>query len=507
MSLFCFSEKLSKYYSNFLPTQIAFCFFLGCISVLSFSPFNFKILIIFSLSIFFHSIWKSQNIKEAGLKGYFFGLGFMSIGVSWIYISIEKFGGVSPFLAIIFTILFIFFISAYFFIFGALTKYLSQESSKIKVMVFIVPSVWFLIEIMRATFFTGFPWLSIGYSQIDGPFSNFAPVVGIYGVGFILALISALLTLWKKIWPILAIFSIWSAGYGFSLINWTEPIDDEMKVTIIQGNIAQSEKWKPQLFSKNLQLYLNLTRQHLDSDIIVWPETAIAAFSDQIEKNILKPIQKMASKESFDLLTGIVTREKNGNYYNSVINLGVSGRQVYSKKHLVPFGEYLPLKFFSKKIFSFLDIPMSDFSSGDNRNNIFLNNYPVGINICYEDTFPAVVKESLPNATYLINVSNDAWFGNSLAPHQHLEIARMRALEFGRFFIRSTNNGISAIIDNKGKIVKISPQFQKSVLSYNIKLYKGSTPFNDFHNNPLLVITSITLLMALLKIGIFAVKN
>ena len=507
MTIYSALNNFIHSFSGSFIFQLIVCFFLGASAVLSFSPFQIEILIIFSLAIFFQFIYSSKNIKHAALLGLFFGIGFMGFGVSWIYISIEKFGGVSPFLAFIFTILFILFISIYFSIFGGAVKLIGRNNKKPFVMIFIIPSLWFLIELARGLFFTGFPWLSIGYSQINSTISSFAPIIGVYGVGFVIAFIAASLTLWKKIWPVLLVLSIWLISYGLSFTNWTEPMEEKINVAIVQGNIEQSKKWEPTLFFRNLQLYLDLTKNLSGSDVIVWPETAVAAFDDQIEEEILSPIQNLAAKNSFDLLTGIVNRNFRGEYYNSVINLGASGRQIYKKSHLVPFGEYLPLKPISKTIFSFLSIPMSDFSPGENKRNIKLGGNSVGVSICYEDVFSSEIAKSFPKSRYLVNVSNDAWFGDSLAPHQHLEIAQMRALEFGRFFVRSTNNGISAIIDNRGKIRKIAPQFKEFVLESELILYEGATPYSNFNDVPLIIVSFIFLLICMSNKKPFSTKG
>jgi len=293
---------------------------------------------------------------------------------------------------------------------------------------------------------------------------------------------------------------IWAGGLTLSWQDWTAASGEQIRVSLVQGNIAQQDKWKRHLFATNLRLYRDLTEQVPDSALVVWPETAIAAFDDEIEDSVLQPLHALMAGQDRDLITGIVSREEDGRYYNAMITLGASGRYHYHKRHLVPFGEYLPFKPLLDPVLGFLEIPMSDFSPGNGSKPLVpLAGTVAGVNICYEDAFASEVLRALPQAGFLINASNDAWFGDSLAPHQHLQIARMRALEAGRYLLRATNTGISAIIDPRGELRGTAPQFEQAVLTDLIQPMQGMTPYTRWGDWPLLVM-SLLVLLGLLRL-------
>ncbi len=445
-----------------------------------------------------------------------FGLGFMGFGVSWLHISIDQFGGVGLPLAIIITLLFIATIALFFGLAGWLGARLCSKNKTTNLLI-IFPAIWTLVEWMRGWFLTGFPWLSMGYSQLDTPLQGLAPIVGVFGVSWIVALLAALVALilrafmdapalqskamFKPLLGIAGIIMIWTVASLLDGHLWTKPAGEPIRATLIQGNIPQEIKWRRDQFRPTIQLYTSLTRANWESDLIIWPETAIPAFYRRVKDDLLDPLEAEAQSHNTDLLVGIAVQgSKDSSYFNAMVSLGKE-RGTYSKRHLVPFGEFLPLKWLLNPLIDFLQIPMSDFSAGDNdKTRLNLAGYPAGISICYEDAFGEEVIQALPEAAFLINASNDAWFGDSLAPHQHLEIARMRALETGRYLLRATNTGISAIIGPKGDIQGLSAAFKRETLTREIIPMQGMTPYVLIGNggiiSALLILLVVTLFIS-----------
>lgn len=330
---------------------------------------------------------------------------------------------------------------------------------------------------------TGFPWLSIGYAHLDSPLGGFAPIIGVYGIGSLSILISLLLARWKQAKNYLAfviIGLIGLAGYGLQQIEWTKPAGAPLDISMVQGNISQDMKWRRDMRSKIINKYWQASQPYLDSDLIVWPEVAIPGRSEDMQP-LLKSMEATLRQHNSRLLTGIVVSDwMKREYYNSMLMLGVE-QGVYHKRHLVPFGEYYPFRSLISWMRQYIKIPMSDMTPGpDQQPMMSAKGVNIGVSICFEDVFSRDINLDLPQANILLNTSNDAWFGDSLAPHQHLQIAQMRALETGRPMVRSTNTGSSAFIDHKGKITAALAQFKLDTARANIQGRSGATPFIAF---------------------------
>jgi len=473
------------------------CFSSGALLPLAFSPYHYSIIAILSLAYLFYIVLNSTP-RDAGLFGYAFGFGMFGIGVNWLHISINLFGGVNLAGALIITFVLVTFLSLY----PALITYVYQRyfgNKGIVPFLIVMPALWILAEWFRSSVFTGFPWLNVGYSQIDTPLSSLAPMLGVYGISWLTALISATLvalfrvTYKTRIVIICTFFITWIALNLLNGIDWTTYKGNEVSVALIQGAIPQEIKWKPDQRQRTLDLYLSLSEQYKDSQLIIWPETAIPVLHHQAEEFIQQMADK-ARSQNHDYLVGIPFKDLDSNkFYNGIIVIG-SNNDTYYKQHLVPFGEYLPFDKWLRPILNLMKIPMSDFSAGPNRKPVVLAaNEIIGVSICYEDVFGEEIISALPDATLLVNISNDAWFGDSIAPHQHLQMARMRALETGRYMLRATNTGVSAIINEKGDITASSPQFIPHVTSGKVKTFEGLTPYARFGNWP--VITAAFLLL------------
>ena len=397
---------------------------------------------------------------------------------------------------------------AFLAIYPALVGYLGKRwfyHSKPAFLLLGMPALWVLGEWCRSRLFTGFPWLNFGYSQIDSPLAGLAPITGVYGVTWVTILSSGLVIMIYhaagkyKLLSFISLIIIWGGTGQIYLKDWTE-VSGNISTALIQGAIPQKLKWKPELREKSFNLYLDLTRPYLNSDLIIWPETAIPALYHQVP-DLTARLQELTGAGGGSLITGIPVRDQDtGNIYNSAV-LFDGSTVVYHKRHLVPFGEYLPLRFLLHPVFRFLKIPVSDFTPGTQSKPLLPGtDFDTGISICYEDTFGEEVIESLPEAGILVNISNDAWFGDSLAPHQHLQMARMRAKESGRYLLRATNTGITAIIDEMGWISSRSEQFKPVALTGKVLLFTGSTPYAKTGNIPVLM-------LALIILGVTAIKS
>lgn len=464
----------------------------GALVPLGFAPFGWYPLPVLALALLVVLLWHAGPRRALWL-GWLFGLGEFGIGVSWVHISIHEYGNASLALSVFTMLLLVMYLA----LFPALMGWVlarTRGDARARFMLAAFPAAWALSEWLRSWLFTGFPWLNIGYSQIDSPLAGFAPLFGVYGLGFMVALSAGLLALLvtapgrARLLAGVVLPLLWLGGWQLNQQRWTQPAGEAFNATLVQGNIPQALKWRPEQQRGTLDRYTALTREHLDSRLIVWPETAVPAFYDQVDAEFLQPLRKEMRAAGVSLVTGIpVLDREHWQYYNAVISLDEPGA-FYYKVHLVPFGEYLPLRDWLAALLSFLPVPEADFTAGDIHQPLLrAAGYPVGASICYEVAFGEELIQALPQAAYLINISNDAWFGDSLAPHQHEEMARMRARETERYLLRATNTGISAIIDAGGRIVAQSPQFEVATVSHAVQPRSGATPYVRWGNWPVVI--------------------
>ncbi len=470
----------------------------GAVTTLAFEPFNFWPLAIVGPAILF-LLWL-KNRRWSGFQlGLIYGLGLMGSGVSWLHISIAQFGNLGWFPPLLITALFVLITALYYGLAGWLAN--RFESTASLRLLAIYPAIWVASEWFRGWFLSGFPWLQLGHSQIDSPLAGYSPLLGALGSSWAAALSAGLLLALvlsaEKYRTVLAALLLWCVGWGLQQVSWTQPHGDPLRVAMIQGNIPQEKKWQPDQLLDTLRLYATETRIHLDNDLIIWPETAIPAFLSQVDEPFVQPLESALENNDAHLVFGVVRMdEERQTYFNTMVSAG-GLRDYYYKHHLVPFTEFLPFKSILNPLVNFLTIPMSDFAAGTSAKPLMtVGNHQVGMSICYEDAFGNEMIQALPEAAYLINASNDAWFGDSLAPHQHLQIARMRALETGRYLLRSTNTGVSAIIDPHGGLVKVSPLLKKDVLLGEIQPMSGSTPYASLGNLPILTLLLMSLMLA-----------
>lgn len=464
----------------------------GLLFTLAFAPFNFAYLAPIALSLLFFS-WQNTTPLRAFLMGYLFGIGSFGLGISWVYVSVHDYGGANSLSAFLISLLCVLFWG----IFPGIAGYISAKTqlNKTPQLSYIsLPVIWILVEYLRGELvLNGFPWLQIAYAQLETPLAGYIPLVGAYGTGLISAFsASALIAIFQmpKYRSVLlaTLISTWGLGAYLNTQQWTHAIGNPIKVSLLQGNLTQDQKWLPENKAKTLQWYKTTTEAHWDSKIIVWPETAIPAFLSEVNEGFIQPLSQEAQQHQSTVVVSLpIKNPETSEIYNAVMSLGQT-MGVYKKRHLLPFGEYLPLQPLSGFILNSLAIKLGQFTAGDLKQAL-LNavGYPFITTICYEDAFGELGLININQAAFLINVTNDAWFGDSIESHQHLQIARMRALETGRYLLRATNTGVTAIVDAKGRILQQAPIFEATSITDNIIPMTGLTPYARFADKPILI--------------------
>lgn len=469
----------------------------GGLIPLAFAPFYYYPIALLSLFLLL-ACWDGVSIKQAAWRGWLFGLGMFGVGVSWVFVAIHVFGHSSIFLAGLLTFAFVAILSSYLALLGALLKKITIGRFQPHDSLLLFPVGWLGFELFKAWFLSGFPWLEIGVSQIDGPLAGWVPVVGVNTVSLLVAFSSACLyvCLKHRQWfYLLPLALIWISGPVLQQQEWTSPSGTPIKTSIIQGNVPQDIKWNSEQLMNTLTLYENLTELHWDSDLVVWPENALPAFYHQLNDFYLTPLQAKAREHHTDILLGLPVLGKNGeDYYNSMMVLGAE-KGFYHKQHLVPFGDYVPFAWL-RGLIAFFNLPMSGFVPGNAGQELLkAAGQSVGVSICYEDVFSMEVLQALPEANILVNATNNAWYGDSFAPHQHFQISRSRALETGRPLVRATTNGISALVDSKGRVEQQTSQFEQATLTGEVQPREGETPYVAVKRWPLYILVLVMLLL------------
>lgn len=464
---------------------------LGAATVLGFAPFGAFPLPILTLALLF-LLWRgAASPRQTAMLGFAWGMGCFLAGVSWVYVSMHDVGGMAAPLAVLATLAF----CALLALFPALAGYLfGRGRADLRWRdTFLAAGVWTLSEWLRGWVLTGFPWLAIGYSQTPpSPLAGFAPLFGVYGVGLLVALIAALLSAgWRSFRPVLVVLAILVAGQGLRGIAWTDPVGTSFTVSLLQGNVPQSLKWMPENLSLSVQTYARLATEH-PAQVTVLPETAIPLLFDQIPREVLHTLTRHG-----DALIGTAIRTRDGGYTNGAVVITPElSVQAYSKVHLVPFGEYIPPGF--DWFFGLVNIPMADFIAGaPGQKPLVVAGQKIMPNICYEDLFGEEILAGVPAATVLVNLSNTAWFGDSLAQPQHLQIARMRALETGRPMLRATNTGMTAAVAPDGSVAAVLPPFVAAALTVEVRGYTGRTPFSQVGNRLVVLLAFVACAPAL----------
>ncbi len=463
----------------------------GLLLPLAFAPFGWYPLAVPLLAAFMF-LCEGQRPAEAAWRGFWFGFTAFAAGTYWLYTSIHVFGGAPVIVAAVLMLGLFCLMAAYTALAGAGAAALPGLAPVLRWCV-VWPALFTVLAWLRGFLFTGFPWLTLGYGQIDGPLAAWAPLAGVHGVSFVTVMLAgALLTLIRggsiaRMMAIGLIIVLFAATYALQTIRWTSPIGDDVRVSMVQGSISQDRKWLPEQLRPTLELYSRLTFEQ-DADLVIWPEVAVPALAREVQA-FLDVVAAEARARDLQIYLGILTLDQDRRQYrNSLIGLGQHADQ-YHKRHLVPFGEFFPVPDFARRWMRSAGLPNQDTLAGSAEQSLLrLGDVQLAPTICYEDAYGAEQLGFLPAANLLISVSNDAWFGTTIAAHQHLQIARMRALETGRFMLRATNTGVTAIISPRGEIVARSPQFEPHVLSGVVQPYAGATLYVRFGNWPVLLI-------------------
>jgi apolipoprotein N-acyltransferase len=461
----------------------------GAMTTLAFAPYDYPVLAVTGLAALLAATWVSP-VAKVFRRTWWWGAGFFSAGVWWVYISIAIYGQGGPPAGVVVAVLFIAFLACFPAWVSAITARFASRCPQVALLL-VWPALWVLFEWVRSWIFTGFPWLSMGYSQSDTPLAGYAPVVGVFGVGAILAWSAAAMVhtfVWRNGISVLVlalVAGMWGGGMALRDVVWTSPKGRELTVATVQANIPQDIKWQEAHMDPTMQLHWDLTREVWRRDLIVWPETAIPRFYDEVERTFVAELRREAVIRRSEMIVGIPYYDfETRKYYNTVMSIG-RRHAFYKKSHLVPFGEYLPFRALLGTALDFLGAAQEDYSPSDQpARPLMVAGQPVGVSICYEDAFGDEVRRVLPEATLLVNVSNDGWFGDSIAPAQHLQMARMRALETGRAMVRATNTGISAVIDERGRVVAQSPLLRTHVLTGRVQPRVGTTPYVQYGDAP-----------------------
>jgi apolipoprotein N-acyltransferase len=478
----------------------------GALSTLSLSPFEFWPAAPLSLYLFIHLL-QTDHLGKATLLGWLYGVGMFGTGSSWVYVSIHVHGYAPVPLALLLTTLWTMALALLPALFAfSYVRFVAPHRGAI---LFGFPALSVLFEWLRSWLLTGFPWLYLGYSGIDTWLAGWAPIGGVYLLSLAISFSAAGIFLIchqtnNSIRSIAAaiVATLWLGGLALSEIEWTSSESrQELKIGIVQANIRQQLKWQPAYYDTTLDIYQQMTNRLKNKDIIIWPEAAIPNYYQNAQEFLL-PIAENLEQQDTTLITGIPFINKaNGDIkiHNSIAAMG-NGSGIYHKQRLVPFGEYVPMESLLRGLIQFFDLPMSSFSPGEPDQALLkAGKYLAAPFICYEIVYPDLVREFARQADFLITVSNDSWFGASIGPLQHLQMARMRALENGRYLIRSTNNGISAVINPDGSIQSQSKQFVAQTLSGHIHAVDGHTPFSGTGSLPVLAFCAVALAGLVLK--------
>jgi apolipoprotein N-acyltransferase len=468
-----------------LKANLAASIIAGAMAPLALAPLNLWPLAPLSVVLFWYTLNHSNHTKNAMVNGLAYGLGYFGVGVSWVFVSMVDHGDTHWLLATVLTVLFCFGLALLYGVFAGLF-YRLKHHHQYPSLLFI--GLWVSLDLLRAWLLTGFPWLYLGYAGLDTFVAGYAPILGVHGITLLL-LFSGLLILGVQVklhLRLALLAGLWLTGYGLSTISWTQPSQKApLKVTILQADVKLKDKWSPQTLTPTLGYYFKQSYLHLGSDLIVWPETAIATYWDYIAP-AFEPLSTLAKEKNTQIISGTVIRETpkaGANYYNGLVAFGAEDGQYY-KQRLVPFGEYVPLESWLRGAINFFDLPMSAFKLPLKEQGLLTQNIAIAGNICYEIAYPQLVAQQAAQAQMILTVSNDTWFEHSLAPWQHLQMAQMRALENRKPVVRATNSGVSALIDASGEITHIAPVYQQAQLTGLVALMEGKTPYNTGLNWP-----------------------
>ncbi|MES1926200.1 apolipoprotein N-acyltransferase [Salinisphaera sp. T31B1] len=480
---------------------------LGGLATLGFAPFGYYGLTLIAI-VGLIALWWQAGARRAAWRGWVFGLAHFGTGIYWTFVSTYYYGGAPLPMAIGLVCLLSAYMAAYPMLVGAFAGF-TRGLPRTLWALLLVPGAWLAAELMRSWVLTGFPWLSLGYSLIDAPLTALAPIGGVYFMGALMVAAAGMVVLLfagSLIGRAVSVALLAAAPFALWLLppasQWTRPAGEPVSVDVIQGNFPQQVKWDPDTFATTLTRYRNLTERS-DADLVLWPEVAIPAPANRVQ-SYFDDIDAMAANRGQTVLAGTLVHQGDDQpYYNAVLALG-AGHGRYYKRHLVPFGEYFPVPDFVMHWLDGINMRYSNFGFGaEDQPLIEVDGVKIGLSICFEDAFGYEIAKALPAAGILANVTNDAWFAGTTAADQHLEIARMRALEAGRPMLRAANTGISAVIDFDGRVRERTGQFEIANIQTRVQPRAGLTPYMRIGDWPLwtagFLLTGVGLIAAIAR--------
>ncbi|SDH66386.1 Apolipoprotein N-acyltransferase [Vibrio xiamenensis] len=495
--------KILSFHRLWRPLAAAF---IGASTTFSFAPYDIWPLAILS-PVILMLLLHNQSPKASLWTGFAWGLGQFATGISWVHISIDTFGGMPKIASVFLMTLLVSYLALYPALYAWLLNRFFPRLSRHRFFL-AAPVLWLICDWLRGWIMTGFPWLWLGYSQLNSPLANFAPLGGVELITLAIMVCASAISysMLTKRWMNLIIPAvIFATGFGLNAVHWVTPKDKVTKFALIQGNIDQALKWVPSQRWPTILKYTDLSRDNWDADIIIWPEAAIPAFEFEVS-SFLQTLDEAARNNDSALITGVINRGSGNQYYNSVLTLGNTDADSYQynidkryhKHHLLPFGEFVPFESLLRPLAPFFNLPMSSFTSGDYiQPNIVAKGRHLAPALCYEIIFSEQVRANVnDNTDFILTLSNDAWFGRSIGPLQHMQIAQMRALELGKPVIRSTNNGLTAVTDYRGQITDQLPQFETGVLRASVHSTSGQTPYHGWGSWPLYLFSVLALAIA-----------
>jgi apolipoprotein N-acyltransferase len=471
----------------------------GSLITLALAPFHLWPLTLLAMFIL-HQAFSQASAKVAMWRGLSFAFGLQLSGNFWVYVSIHDHGGAGVFLASLMTGALCLFLASWLMPLSYF--YVNHIRDKKGGSTFGFTAFWLISEWLKTSLLTGFPWLFLGYSQLHAPLHSWAPVIGTFGISFILVLTAACfssLLLQQRPWPtLLLVISLWLLPLYLNTVQWTSPKSGRAyTVALLQPNIALDDKWNPSYREPIMHSLKRATEKLHGTDLIIWPETAVPDLYNHVH-DYLDGIGNKAEQAGSAVILGVASKwydQERPVYHNSVIAIG-KGSGIYHKQKLVPFGEYVPLESWLRGIIQFFDLPLSNFRPGpEQQEPLLAQDLVIVPYICYEIVYPNFVAGSAGAADVLLTISNDAWFGTSIGPIQHMEMAQMRALETGRYIIRDTNNGITAIINPQGEISARVPSFEQHILKSVVYAYQGLTPVTRYGTLPPIILSALILLL------------
>ena len=466
------------------------------------APYHYWWLAILSPALLYATL-RNRCPKHAALIGWAYGFGLWFVGAFWLYTSIHVYGDTNSALSVLLIAL----MAITMGLFTAVQTWVYRRFFPETPLTF--APLWVFFEWAKTWVFTGFPWLFAGYAFTERFLDNYAPLFGIFGVSFVVIILACALVevIQKRVFWIIPSAILLIGAFAASFIQFVTPKNEmALSVSLVQGNIPQDRKWLAEYQVKTLEIYTDLTSKEWGRDLIVWPESSIPMPQTEIQP-FLNSMAYQEKNMNSAWVTGIIYRDPKTSqqenrlmYYNSIMASGHEAEGLYKKQRLVPFGEYIPLSGLLAWVLPAMqnDPSMAGFSRGENNQHaLSIKNHKLGAAICYEVAYPNLTRRNAQNSDFLITVSNDAWFTGTAGPQQHLQMVQMRAKENGRWFIRATNTGVTAFINEQGQIVKRAPMDEAIVLRGDLPAMQGETLYTRLSDWPMLIFSALLLLLGL----------